>query len=108
MDRYAAAPFAQLRLGRISWVQPMAGGRWLVQRRGASGGWRRGRREAGELLVVDDRLEPVWQLRVPDPPAAGCHAVSDDLSTVRASAWARAGPAGTACSWRSTPTGRST
>jgi hypothetical protein len=48
----------------------MAADRWLVQRS-----------KAGELLVVDAQLEPVWRLQLPDREH-GTHAIIDDCSLV--------------------------
>jgi hypothetical protein len=93
MDGFAAAQVAVLPLGQVGRVLPMAAGRWLVQRS-----------KAGELLVVDAQLEPVWRLPLPAPDHGvdttteelsgwehehrlpyrqhGTHAVTDDLSLV--------------------------
>src|SRR5262245_10715571 len=68
MDGFVAANVATLPLGQVGRVLPMAAGRWLVQRS-----------KAGELLVVDAELAPVWRLQLPDR-AHGTHAVTDDCS----------------------------
>jgi hypothetical protein len=70
VDGFAAVNVATLPLGQVGRVLPMAAGRWLVQRS-----------KAGELLVVDAQLEPVWRLQLPDH-AHGTHAVTDDYSLV--------------------------
>jgi hypothetical protein len=70
VDGFVAVKVATLPLGAVGRVLPMAAGRWLVERS-----------EAGELLVVDAQLEPVWRLRLPDH-AHGTHAVTDDCSLV--------------------------
>jgi hypothetical protein len=66
-----AQPAGELRLGqRISGVLPLTGRRWLVQCD-----------EAGELLVVDHQLQPLWRLQVPAAAGwDGIHAVAGDLS----------------------------
>jgi hypothetical protein len=67
------SPAGELRLQqRVSLVLPMTGRRWLVQCE-----------EAGELLVVDQRLRPLWRLQVPAAAGwGGIHAVAEDLSLV--------------------------
>ncbi|HZC99772.1 MAG TPA: hypothetical protein VFA46_06140 [Actinomycetes bacterium] len=71
MDRVSAVPAGELRLDqRVITVLPLAGQRWLVQCS-----------DAGELLVVDAQLEPLWRLSVP-AGWRGTHAVADDLSLV--------------------------
>jgi hypothetical protein len=69
----SAQPAGELRLGqRCGLVLPMTGRRWLVQCH-----------EAGELLVVDQRLQPIWRLQVPAAAGwSGIHAVAEDLSLV--------------------------
>jgi hypothetical protein len=82
---------AAVPLGQVDRGLAMAADRWLVQRS-----------MAGELLVVDAHLEPVWRLQLPAPdhkvnavadelsgwehqlpyPDHGTHAVTDDLSLV--------------------------
>jgi hypothetical protein len=68
-----AQPAGELRLNqRCDLVLPMTGRRWLVQCE-----------EAGDLLVVDDRLQPIWRLQVPAAAGqGGIHAVAEDLSLV--------------------------
>jgi hypothetical protein len=71
MDRVTAVPAGELRLDqRVIAVLPLPGQRWLVQCL-----------DAGELLVVDAQLEPLWRLSVP-AGWHGTHAVADDLSLV--------------------------
>jgi hypothetical protein len=70
VDGVVAANVATLPLGAVDGLLPMAAGRWLVQRS-----------EAGELLVVDAQLDPVWRLPLPDD-AHGTHAVTQDCSLV--------------------------
>jgi hypothetical protein len=65
---FVAAQVAALPLGQVGQVLPMAAGRWLVQRS-----------KAGELLVVDAQLEPVWRLQLPAPDHGG-DAVTDESS----------------------------
>jgi hypothetical protein len=57
---------------RADQVLPMTGRRYLVQNS-----------QAGELLVIDHRLQPVWRLQVPGAAGwEGIHAVAEDLSLV--------------------------
>jgi hypothetical protein len=57
---------------RFDLVLPMTGRRWLLQCE-----------EVGELLVVDDRLQPIWRLQVPAAAGqGGIHALAEDLSLV--------------------------
>lgn len=70
MDGFVAANLATLPLDHVGRVLPMADGRWLVHRS-----------EAGELLVVDAELAPVWRLPLPARTHAhATHAVTEDCS----------------------------
>jgi hypothetical protein len=60
---------AEVRIGPVSRVRPLAGQRWLVQR------------ALGELVVLDERLTPSWRLELPTG-RPGIVAVADDLSLV--------------------------
>jgi hypothetical protein len=68
-----AQPAGELGLNRrCDLVRPMTGRRWLLQGEAV-----------GELLVVDDRLQPIWRLQVPAAAGqGGIHAVAEDLSLV--------------------------
>jgi hypothetical protein len=70
VDGFVAADVAALPLGAVDQVLPMAASRWLVERS-----------KAGELLVVDAQLEPVWRLQLP-AHTQGTHAVTQDCSLV--------------------------
>ena len=63
---------AEVRIGPVSRVRPLAGQRWLVQR------------ALGELVVLDERLTPSWRLELPTG-RPGIVAVADDLSLVAVS-----------------------
>jgi hypothetical protein len=69
MDQVTAIPAGEYRLAqRVSEALPLSGRRWLVHC-----AW------DGELLVLDERLEPLWRLQVPTG-WHGTHAVADDLT----------------------------
>ena len=63
---------AEVRIGPVSRVRPLAGQRWLVPR------------ALGELVVLDERLTPSWRLELPTG-RPGIVAVADDLSLVAVS-----------------------
>ena len=72
MDAVEAVLVAEVRIGPVSRVRPLAGQRWLVQR------------ALGELVVLDERLTPSWRLELPTG-RPGIVAVADDLSLVAVS-----------------------
>jgi hypothetical protein len=70
VDAVEAVLVAELRLGLVSRVRPLAGQRWLVQRTAPR-----------ELVVLDAQLRPSWRVGQPTG-GLGIVAVTDDLSLV--------------------------
>jgi hypothetical protein len=73
VDAVEAVLAAEVRLGPVSRVRPLAGQRWLVQRTALH-----------ELVVLDEQLTPSWRLELPTGQL-GIVAVADDLSLVAVS-----------------------